>query len=415
MLIQFKVGNYLSFKNIQTFSMVAENRLKGHRDENIFDTNKGFKLLKTCVLYGANASGKSNLLISMNFMRHFVLNSAKATKAKEEIEVKSFMLCEETENKPSFFEISFIQDRTVYIYGFELDKIKIHKEWLNHVIGKTEKNLFDRIGKKITYSEKFQDKKVVATIIENRLLRDNALLLSVLDQLNGETAKKILDWFKDFRFLHGLGDTYIFSINRFKKSSEYRDKIIEFTRMGDDNIRDLEVNEIPPEKIPFINKKEMSNEENKKKYFEILSTHPKYNIKASKVKDIKFGFYNESDGTQRLFSISAPVIHTLGNGSVLGFDEFDARLHPLLSEKILEMFHGKNKKNAQLIFTTHNTNLLSNNLFRQDQIWFTEKNRYGESDLYSFLEFKKRSDSSYSKHYLLGKYGAVPILKDMEL
>jgi AAA15 family ATPase/GTPase len=147
----------------------------------------------------------------------------------------------------------------------------------------------------------------------------------------------------------------------------------------------------------------------------IVSVHTQYDNEGSEVRSVNFPFKkNESEGTIKYFSLAYPIIDALDNGKRLIIDEFDSKMHPLLTRKIIALFNSKetNPKNAQLIFTTHDTNLLSTNIFRRDQIWFTQKDRYGATELYSLVEYKVRNDAPFEKEYLMGKYGAIPVVGD---
>ncbi|HBP66545.1 MAG TPA: abortive infection protein, partial [Desulfosporosinus sp.] len=202
MLIQFKVGNFLSFRDIVTFSMVAS-PIKEHLTTHVFKANKYFNLLKIGTIYGANASGKSNLFKATSFMSSFVENSSKDSQAEEEIDVENFRLSTETESKPSIFEMTFIQDSIRYRYGFEVNNFKVESEWLFQAVKQAETKLFQRNGKEYEIGDNFLEGKD----LESKT-RNNALFLSVVAQFNGKIAISILKWFKNMRVISGLKDTY---------------------------------------------------------------------------------------------------------------------------------------------------------------------------------------------------------------
>jgi hypothetical protein len=410
MLIEFSVSNFLSFKEKVTLSMVAT----GIKESpgSLIAINENLSLLKSTVLYGANASGKSNLFHALGFMRMLVISSVK-NNPDDNIEVERFAFSSECDNKPSLFEAVFLVEGVKYVYGFSVDTEKIHEEWLHsYDIGK-KRELFKRSnGKIVPNSKYFSEGKNL-----DKKTRPNSLFLSVVSQFNGEISGKILRWFRN---LIGIPIEYQPDHN-FLDNDKLKPRIMEFI-----TIADLQIMDIKKEKIN-INDPRMKNAP--KEWIEILqkgegftlqASHSRYdkNHKLLGLADINFG--KESAGTQKMVALAGRLIEALSKGKIVIIDELDSSLHPLITHKIIEFFNGvDNKKNAQLIFTTHDTNLLGKKLFRRDQIWFTEKDRYGSSDLYSLVDFKVtkdnskvRMDASFQKDYLMGKYGAIPFIGD---
>jgi len=417
MLIEFRVGNYLSFKDIVTFSMEAAS-ISEHEEDNVFDFGK-YKLLKSAVVYGANASGKSNLIKAMSRMKNLVQFSVNEDQAEKLIGVEKFRLSTETENKPSFFEIVFIHDQKKFRYGFEVDYDRIHSEWLFFIPSRTEARLFVREGKDIkigtTY---FKEGKG----IEDKT-RPNALFLSVVAQFNGEISTQILMWFRRFNIISGLDDTNykIFTLDQFEKE-DFKQKHLQYLKIADIGIDDEDIRRIDPSELPEGVKSLLSrmtkSEPKSTKGYAISTFHNKYNKNEKLPHKEEFSLVSESDGTQKFFGLLGPIFNTLDRGTILVIDELDARFHPLITQFIIQLFHSKqtNPNNAQLIFATHDTNLLDKDLFRRDQIWFTEKDQYGATDLYSLVEYKNvRKDASYEKDYIAGKYGAVPFIRNFEV
>jgi len=416
MLIQFKVGNFLSFRDMVTLSMVAS-PIKEHRDTNVFEADK-IKLLKSAVIYGANASGKSNLFRAMRFARKFIFISSKETQATEEIKVANFKLSTETENKPSFFEFVFLQEGIRYRYGFEINRAEVLREWLFYNPKTKEAKLFERESNNIKVGLNFQEGK---EFIDKT--RKNALFLSVVAQFNGAISTKILGWFKNFRIISGLDDGRYLNYTLTKlEDQNFKNEIIEFLKIADVGIEDFDVEqaEISLGDLPkaLVEKllKDESRPPDKIVETKLKTVHKKFD-KAESVSSLeKFNLGSEeSEGTKKLFAISGPIIDTLKNGRILAIDEFDSRLHPLLSQFLIRLFNSKikNPLNAQLIFASHDTSFFNKNFFRRDQVWFAAKDKYGATDLYSLVEYKKetgkvRKDASFSKDYFLGKYGAVP-------
>jgi AAA15 family ATPase/GTPase len=414
MLIEFSVANFLSFKEQVTFSMVASSD-DALEDSNVFAEGRK-RLLKSAVVYGANASGKSNLLNAMSFMRHMVLSSSKDTQANEEIDIAPFMLSADCEGKPSFFEIIFFHNKLTYRYGFEADRKKIHSEWLFSVPATKEAELFVREDGQIKWNRtRFKEGRDLAG-----KTRENALFLSVCAQFNGDISKDILLWFRNFRFISGLSDYAYLGVTIDKlKEPEQKHRIMEMTRIADLNIHDLDGREekLTIEKLPMDMPDEIKRDIIKQGITEVelKTVHRKYGKDKEEVGFVVFDLEeNESGGTQKFLSMAGPLLDTLETGKVLVIDELDARLHPLLSRAMITLLNSSaNSKKAQLIFASHDTSLLTNKFFRRDQIWFTEKDVYGVTSLYSLIELRGvRKEASFGKDYILGKYGAIPFIGD---
>ena len=424
MLIEFTVGNYKSFKMPVTFSLLASS-LKEHRETHVFETHK-LNLLKSAIIYGANASGKSNLFKAMLFMKNFIFNSAKDTQVTEKIDIQNFKLSTETENKPALFEIIFLVDQIRYRYGFQVTEEKVTAEWLFHVPTTKEARLFIREQNNIVVGPNFKEGKG----LEERT-RDNALFLSVAAQFNGEISLKIIKWFQQVNIISGLDDRgYMgFTLSRIE-NPEFKQWALKFLEIADIDILDIDVEsqKLDIENLPknaqkiVISKKIPKNEIKTIHDFSAKTYRQKYDNSNKKKSYEKFEIAeNESEGTQKLLALSGPIWDTLQNGKILFIDEFEARLHQKLTLSLVKLFNSSksNSKNAQFVLATHDTNLLRNDLFRRDQIWFINKDQYGVSDLYSLAEYKEsnkitRKDTSYGKNYLLGRYGGIPLVNDFE-
>ncbi len=420
MLIEFSVGNYRSFKEQVTFSMVAANLVVQDNkldENNVFEVDDDLKLLKSTAIYGANASGKSNLAKALGFMKWFMINSSKETQSTEKIGVERFQLSTETEAQPSFFEIVFFMNGKRYRYGFEATRDKVITEWLFYVPKSKETKLFQRKLNKISISKTYK-----ADGIQQKT-RHNALFLSVSAQFNVEIAEKILDWLTNrVKIVSGLDDRGYqrYTVNCLINNKN-QDEILQLLKkldLGFSNVKVEEVeitvdslpSELPDEIKNFILKNEGS------KVTSVQTIHRKFDEQGNSISTELFDLDDqESEGTQKVFALAGPIVDTLKDGKVLIIDELDGRIHPLISRAIVELFnsHETNSSNAQLIFMTHDTNLLSNKLFRRDQIWFTEKNRYGATDLYSLAEYNIPNDASFKNDYIKGKYGAIPYIGNL--
>jgi hypothetical protein len=426
MLIEFTVGNFRSFKDPVTFSMVAAGltaRDKSLDENNVFDLDAKLHLLKSAAIYGANASGKSNLTHAVKFMRQFVLNSSKDTQASESIPIEPFRLSTDTATKPSHFEMVFALEGRRYRYGFELTSECVVAEWLYHVPTVREAKLFERRdGRPYDLSPTFKEGKDLWA-----KTRDNALFLSVVAQFNGPIARSLLDWFGNLGVISGLDDDVLFLRTlEMLKDIPSRDAIVQFVKSLDLGVDDIETRKTPwrpqlPKDVPdefkaLFTEIEKLGDVTIAEHIDVMTAHRSYDAKGKQAAVVFLDINrNESHGTRKLFALAGPLLHALRMGKLLFIDELDARLHPLLTQAIIALFNSNttNPKNAQLVFVTHDTNLLSKELFRRDQIWFAEKDRFGATHLYSLAEYNVRNDASFENNYIRGKYGAVPFLGDL--
>jgi AAA15 family ATPase/GTPase len=417
MLLQFTVNNYRSIKDTVIFSMKTASK-----DEKNSFIIRDYELLQSAVVYGANASGKSNLLKAMATMRNIILNQTKVSQSTDRLPYEPFKLNSETEDASSSFEIVFFYENIKYRYGFEADAGAVYAEWLFSDEKGKESKLFYRDVDEGFYVNptRFREGKG----LEKKTL-PNQLFLWKCDSENGVISQKILRWFLQFNMIDGLENTgYIDYTKQQLKNEDFKNDIVSLVRIADLGIKDISTDEIEAskellEKIPLPQslKDELLQQE-RLMQIDTKTVHQKFDKFNNPVSVVSFELnQEESVGTQKFFAMSAPILDTLKNGKVLMIDELDASLHPMLTIHLVKMFHNKriNTKNAQLIFATHDTNLLYGDLFRRDQVWFTEKDRYGATDIYSLIEYKKnptRKESNKEKNYLQGRYGAIPYLSE---
>ncbi len=430
MLIEFKVANYRSFRDEVTFSMVASPIKAGGSEldeRNQFAAPGDVNLLTSAAIYGANASGKSNLVAAISFMRRFVMTSSNISELDEGIDVEPFRLSTETDTEPSLFEVVFIADEQHYRYGFEANAKRVVAEWLHLVPTiRTPKLieddvddivLFERDWDEIIIGDEF---KAEGRDLKNKT-RSNALFLSVVALFAGAIAQTVLEWFRTCNSLRGLSDRSLlpFTISQMRKG-EASEKIEELVRSLDLGIDGIQL-AVVQESTDFHSgqtggiriQRGERNEDTEFERVSIHTVHRQYDDEGDIVGEDLFTMdEHESQGTQKLFALSGPLLDTLEKGKVLFVDELDARLHPLLTREIVNLFNDpdRNNNNAQLIFVTQDTNLLSHQLLRRDQIWFIEKDRFGASHLYSLVEFKIDNDAPFESDYIRGRYGAIPYL-----
>jgi uncharacterized protein len=419
MLIEFTVGNFLSFNNKKTINFEAKGISELKKNVMQFEQ---YKILRSAVIYGANSSGKSNLIKALDKMRDNVLQSVKLNDS-DELDYSPFLLADNRESEPTFFEVIFIDNSERYRYGFEYDLTQITNEWL--FVGKnpkTEKPLFIRTQDGIGVSDKFDEGKgkEVAT-------NDNRLFVSLVAQLGGDLSKQIIEWFRNYNILSGLDhkDYNNYSLRMLHKKLEGCDEslsLFQYLKLGFKalQIAESEFNALElPESLPKNLKSKLVKELAGKTMVKLKTVHNKYDKNGNIIDYVLFDKdESESEGTNKIIDLSGPIFNTLILGKVLIIDELDAKLHPLITIHIISLFNNPetNPNNAQLLFSTHDTNLLSNDLFRRDQIWFTEKDETEQTDLYSLFNFnlpdgtKVRNDSNLEKNYIRGRYGAIPFI-----
>ncbi len=434
MLLEFQVENYLSFKEKSTLSMIAASSInKKELNQSVFCVN-GIRILKSAAIFGANASGKSNFLKAIGFMTEFISNSAKESTYGKKINIENFKLSEDTINKPSTFEITFLVKNTnttklsskKYIefrYGFQINKLEVISEWLFARFTRIESTLFTRNGDDIKIFEKYKEGRQIYQTIGN--INKTTLFLSLIANIKGENApltSMVMNWFMNLKDITAIADDNFIGITaNLMEIQEAKDRIIKALALADTSIDNIIINkkEIEYNKLPENIKNKLSEEKRDHLFsISLQSLHNKYNSKEKYAGKVTFDFKNEeSDGTKKFFAIIGPIISALHMGFVLVIDEIDTRLHPNLCLLLISLFNSNkiNKHNAQLIFATHNTLIMNKNILRRDQIYLVEKDRYGKSELYSLLDYKKvRNDATYNKDYLMGKYGAVPFLGNFE-
>lgn len=427
MLIQFSVRNFKTFKEKATLSMIASNYDKEREAENILeDTKFNLRVLKSAVIYGANASGKSKFMEALTFMRRFAISSSRESQKGDEIGVEPYRLNDESDHEPSEFEVIFTHKNVMYRYGFEVDRNRVVSEWLYNKPNTKEVELFYRDFQKFETHPKNFIKGAIG--VKEGLVRDNALLLSLAAQLNDATAINVIEWFKNLKSLSGLREEGYqgYTMSR-TKDPMHKQKILELLNAADLGIQDIKLKLLDLEMLPKDMPKDLkdklikqSKEDNAEIFSDILTSHKKYNRSKEFVGNINFSMdKDESSGTQKFFALTGPVLNVIENGYSLVVDELDSKLHPNLICKLVSLFNSKelNPNNAQLIFNTHDTNLLSSGLFRRDQVWFTEKDKFGEARLYSLADFKSdevRKNDPFEDNYIRGKYGAVPFLESFE-
>lgn len=440
MLIRFNTSNFLSFNEETEFNMLASNSLKMHKDH-VYTLKKNLNVLKASAIYGANGAGKSNLIKAIHSLKEIV----EAGCIPKNADLRKNKLVADSLNKPITFEVEFSTGDKIYTYGISFSSNICLEEWFYETGIKSPKLIFERkyspVKKHpvIKMNEKFiktEKNKLLITLMEENLLKNNELFISKRENLKIKELDELFDWFicgliiiyPDTHYNSVLNDSY--SNENFRSFSE---KLLDSFDLGIDklilksedfetllNNEDLEIEEA----IDVI-KKEIDDSgfyHLISKYYIITVTkeNDKYVVKrvvtsrAVDNKEVLFEIKEESDGTQRLFDFIPMIDKLLKYDCTYIVDEFDRSLHPFLLQKLVRKIMSSKTK-GQIVFTTHEASLLDCKIFRADEIWFVEKDKEKQStQLYTLAEFKPRYDLDIEKGYLNGRFGAIPFLSKLE-
>lgn len=419
MLVEFSVSNYRSIRDRQTLRLTA-NSGKELRDSHVMTSGAAATpdLLRSAVIYGANASGKSNLLLALAFMREFVRQSATQGQHGEVITHQPFAVgASNGDTRPSEFEVIFVQQGVRYQYGLAVTESAVTAEWLYAYPEGRAQLLFRRQAGgapdepvQWEFGANLRGQKKVWS----DATRPNAAFLSTAVQLNAERLKPVYDWFvvtlrPVAPYARIAGD---FTARQCSKQADWRARVIDFLGQADLGITDVRVDmhKFDPANIdssmPEPLRAYVSEQMKDSEFPEVRLTH-----RSAGGQSLTLPLDQESGGTQKAFELAGPWIDVLTNGYVLTIDELDTSLHPQLMRHLVGLFNHPvtNPKGAQLVFTTHDTSLLDIDLFRRDQIWFMEKDAELVSHLYPLTDFSPRKGENLEKGYLQGRYGALPV------
>lgn len=423
MLIEFSVKNFRSIKERQTLSMMSA--VGGElRDTNTIAVLDGkLNLLRSAAIYGPNAAGKTNLIKAMQAMERVVLSSAQRQRG-DDVGVTPYLFDRATQDQPSEFEIVFINEDVRYQYGFSATNKQIIEEWLLAYPKGRAQSWIDRKFNPHTQAYEWgtTDKLTGTKQLWQKATRPNALFLSTATQLNSTQLQPVFDWFNTkLRLIGPNGLSPLVTLEQCE-TEQGKHQIIEFLQIADFNISGLEITseEVTPEAVL-----ENLSGAARERFNERLKESSPINFKRFNVKTAHIGPNNtrfaldmdeESDGTKHFFVFAGPWLDVLQNGYVLVVDEPNLHLHLKLVKFLVQVFHNPtlNQKNAQLIFTTHETSILNQDVFRRDQVWFTEKDEYNATTLYPLSDFSPRKETeNLEKSYLQGRYGALPYFRDI--
>lgn len=426
MFIEFQFGNFRSFRDINKFSMeAAPLRPNDHglEEGNVF-VHEDLRLLRTKAIYGSNASGKSNLTKVISAFCFLVNYSVAHEQVPKRIWNDRFKLLVDWDDQPMFFQYAFSSKEYIYRYGFEILENEILTEWLYATGSPGEVEYFFREGMGLRINkEVFKEADFFvqqATDRSNELFRNDSLFLTAAGLSGNKLLSEIRNEIRYVRSIDGINDesALLYAMNRLINGSvSEKSAINDLLKSADTNIEALELRKIVAN--PGPNNENISTQKDiDNSTLGLFSSHIRYDENGRKVDNIivPFGEW-ESEGTAKLFGIGSVVLASLREGRTLIIDEFDARFHPNLTLKIVELFQDSktNPLNAQLIFATHDTGLLKRANLRRDQICLVNKDSYGISSLTTLIEFKGvRKDASYEKEYLNGTYSAVPFLDELD-
>lgn len=422
MLIDFSVKNFRSFKEKQTLTLVKDAG-KEMIESNTFQTPApaSTALVRSAAIYGANSAGKSNLIDAIRVFQKIIRESSRKTSIKDTLDLAPFRLSTDTENKPTEFEINFIVHGVRYQFGFIASQQRILEEWLLAYPNRRPQMWYERTFTNKSTHWEFGSKFSGAKQTWASATRENALFLSTAVQLNSKQLTSVYDWLIGSLVIGGDGRLGADWTSNMCLEEVGKAQVLDFLENADIDIKDLTAEKKPFDVDSFF--PEVSEKERQRlddviqksglEYYKVQTS--RYNNKNEKV---FFDLATESLGTQKLFELAGPWIDALQNGHTLFIDEMNNHFHPRLIEYLISLFNSSetNKHNAQLVFTTHETSILNQNIFRRDQIWFVERDLMSGSSLFPLTDFSPRkSITNIETAYLSGRYGAIPNVKKSQL
>ncbi|MDM8553679.1 ATP-binding protein [Desulfococcaceae bacterium HSG7] len=424
MLIDFTIKNYRSIRESITLSALATD-IPEHPD-NVFQSErkKNINLLKTAVIYGANAAGKSNIIKAFETFIDFVVKSTDLKLGDKLFYYDPFRLNKNSSGEPTMFEIEFLGNDSVrYRYSIQFDNDEILKESLVFFPKGYKAVLFYREkGKRIKFGDSF---KGPAKTIEKQLL-ENHLFLSKVANSNNKLLRKIYLYFRNTLQLlvHPHEIPQDFTSELCLQNESNKKFISDFLKIADTGIEYVKIKKTTIDDNEFLDEQMSKGQKLLRKiYMNQRMKKPQMFHKVfengKEAGSIGFDLEDESDGTQKLYDLAGKILYVLKNGLVLIADELNNSLHPLMTQVLIDLFHNPetNPENAQLIFATHDTTLLNPDSLRRDQIWLCEKDQYGATSLFSISEFdysEVSSQTPFDKWYLSGRFGALPMIGRFE-
>ncbi|HIE01605.1 MAG TPA: ATP-binding protein [Thiotrichaceae bacterium] len=418
MLIEFSVSNFKSIKEEQSLSMETDSGTT--HLENTFQPDDT-RLLKTALIYGPNASGKTNVITAFHQFRHFILNSTDLKKDEPIDCYEPFKLDKSCRTQPTRFKITFLgQNNIKYDYEIAFNQKQVLSEILHSYPEGDEVNVFARTQQQVKLGEGFIDKTSVRTkVLENRLFLSEAA-----NNIGDEQLGEIYSYFRKIEIWNLMNNVVIRALNQTISEICANDrhlsrKLSRLIRLCDTKIESVLVRERNPDEFQLPDDLPQNIRQGfiTQHQYVVKTIHKVYE-NGQVIDTQSFDLNEESMGTQILYSLGGLILKQFETGGIVLFDEFNNSLHPKLCRFLISLFHNSksNPQNAQLILATHETSLLDKYLFRKDQIWFTEKNGLGETELFSISDFEGIGDDiNFQDWYLAGKFDAQPHIKEIEI
>lgn len=412
MLIEFRTQNFRSLRDEQVFTMVAS-ETKRHRDTHVRSgVADGFDLLQAALIYGPNASGKTNLLLALNVLGDLVRAPRKRSRPGDPIrQIDPFRLDAATRGAPTTFEVVFSEGNVRYRYGLVLTSARVEEEWL-YAYPVRERLMFERHGSVVELGPTLRtpEAKSVLRLVANR---PEAPFLSLLGEFDVEESRPAVSWLtRRLRAVGGADFPDVFTKQMMRTSPGAHRFVLDLLRRADTGIRDVEVHEETIE-IPDAVRRALQEAVPDSTFSsEQKKLTARFKHEGGDGEDAKLDEGDESMGTLRLLALAGPLYDVLRDGLVLVVDELDESLHPDLVRALVGLFHSPalNPSGAQLIATTHDTSLLDNRIVRPDNVWLTEKSRDGVTRIYPLSDYPVRSDAHLGKFYQQGRVGGLPVL-----
>jgi len=404
MIHEILIENFMSIKNELRLSLEASPSKK--LPNNLISSNSD-NLLKSVVIYGANASGKSNIIKAVFFLWNMVANSHQFN-VNSKIPRIPFKLDSKYEQKPSRFEINFTYEKIKYKYGFSCDNEKIIDEYLFYSPKGRLALVFKR---EKTNKFTFTSDNTKQENIKSQTL-SNTLYLSRATQLGYDKTKKAYEFIMNNIVINMNPNWQGYTFKKIHEDPKLKDKIVEILRKADfGGIEDIKIKkERRKGKEIKIEKDGFSQRDVEDDFYEPSFSHKKK--QGDKEIDVEFNINEESEGTQKVLAMLGSILDMLEQEKIMFIDELELNLHPEITKLLIKLFHNKSNTKAQLVFTTHDTNLLDNELFRKDQIYIVKREPNGPTILTSFSEFDLRQEHDFERAYLTGRVGGLPFIDE---
>lgn len=431
MLIEFKFKNFRSFRDESTLSMEATGLSTFKNSLIEYGTTK---LLPSVAIYGKNGGGKSNVIRAFWLAVQFIKNAQRTQHENASIPMSPFSLNDYSKNEETAFEFIYVLNNIKYIYGFSATKEKVIKEYLYHSPKGQKATVFERELQTFKFTENKQKRKLISETVA-----ENQLFFSIACTMNDADCSMAMQWFREYVFfsrdyadiprqlLEYSNDTSMLkAISNYAKEADIGIEDMQF----EFNSQDIDDENQFPDNVPegirtaltnFLHalSETSNNSEVKLKMGEVTATSYHRGTKKNGEKELfPLELSEESDGTRKLMAIAPAIESVMNKGGVLLVDELERELHPMLVNYLVSKFQSKrtNTNNAQIIFTTHNTELMNEEIMRKDQLYFVDKSQAnGVSELYSISEFSTKTSENIQKGYLIGKYGATPNIEIEEV